>query len=466
MKADPFREVYEGMQDLFAVVLKAVGQGPQALQGDVGRGHQPMNQPAAQSVAQSRKELSLGEMSEDVYSLVPDEQSSRCDTSQASNEGDVKPFSHLQECSIRPQSVDSHAALRNNEVSGDVGHLGFDVSVGEAHDQVQNERDKTSIQSSSLSQNQNLWIEKKLRELQAVSKELKDLLHLMKAETGTAEEKSRIEKNNMTDSRIDPCNRADPKNVERTLSGSQIEGHSDRKKTKYDGYKMHKNSALCVTEYWASKLQSMCHELQVMCEGVSSVLPSTLEAFLVGGIICPNYARPYLHLAEVTSTLIGFSSKLLSAVGNIMNNISGSNIKEIAHLLFAVKELITIFPLLETACQNLYSEYLHERSPSDCHSDSEESKRWHIQARAKMDTIFHQMDVAYEQLEKAIRKMNIICDNEAASSEIPLCQLRPETDSKQVDPKEILFITARKVLLIGKHISSLMEVRKFQGQAE
>lgn len=454
------------MQKLFAVALKAVGPGPRALQGVVGRGHQPVNEPTAQSVAKSRKELSLGEMSEGVWSSVPDEQSSPCDRAQSSNEGGVTPFSHIQEISIRPQSVDSHAPLRNTEDSGDVGHLGFDVSVGEEHDQVQNERDRTSIQSSSLSQNPNLWIDTKLREFKAVSKQLEDLLHLIKAETGTAPKRARIEQNNMTDSKIDSCNRADPKNVKPTVSKSQIKGYSDKKKTKFGAIKMHKNSTLCVSDCWVWKLQSMCCELQVMCERVSSVLPSTLEAFLLGGIISPNYARPYLHLAEVTSMLIGFSSKLRSAVGNIMNNISGSNVKEIAHLVFAVKELITIFPPLETACRNLYSEYLHDRSPSDCHTDSDESKRWHTQARSKMDTICHQMDVAYEQLEKAVRKMNIICDKEAASPEIPLCQLRAQTGSEQVDPKEILFITAKKILVIGKHISSLMTVRKFQGQAE
>jgi membrane-associated HD superfamily phosphohydrolase len=429
---------------LCAAVLEVADPDLQCLQGDVGRGHQPVNQPAAQ-------ELLLAEMSGAARSLVPDEHSSPCDRAQASNQSDVEvtPLSYRQEVSISPQFVESHATLRNTEDFVDVGHSASDITVREARDQ---ESDEAAVLSSSLmevSSDLILRIATKLREFETVSKELEDLLCMMKAQRGTAEEDSRIEQKNMTDSKIDPCKNADPKNDKPTVSESQIKGHSDGKKTKFDASKVH------VSEYLAWKLYSICRELQVMCETVSSVLPSTLGTLLKCGILRPKFARPYLHLAEITSLLTGFSSKLRSAVGHMMNNISGSNIKEITYLSLAIKELTAILPLLETECRNLYSECVQDCQPSDCHSDAE--------ARSEIDTICHQMDVAYEHLEKAMWKMNMIRDNEAASSEIPL---HPETGSEQVDPKDVLFVIARKFLSIEKHISSLIEARTFQGQAE
>jgi hypothetical protein len=402
--------------------------------------------------------LSSEEKSEGVCSSVPNEHSNPCDRAQASDQGDVTP-----------KSVESHATLRNTEDFVDVGHLGSGVSVSEAHDQVQSERGKASVKSSSLIQavqDRNLWIDTKLREFQVMSEELEDALHMMKGQKGTAIEKARIQRKKISDSRIDRCKRAGSENNKPTVYKSQINRHFDAKKTKFDASKLQKMSTACVSECWAPKLQSMCLEMQVMCESVSSVLPSTLESFLLGGIICPKYARPYIHLAEISSLLIGFSSKLSSAVGHIMNNVSDSNAREMAHLIFAIKELNIIFPLLETKCRNLYSLYLQDHSSCDRHADTDKNKGWHAQARSKMDTISHQMDVAYEQLEKAILKMNTIRDKGAASSEIPLCPLRPETDSEQPDPKQMLIIIAKKILIIQKHISFLIEVRRFQGQAE
>jgi hypothetical protein len=475
------------MHELFAAVLQVVSPDHQSVQSTAGRSHQPVNQPAAQSVEQSRRELSLGEISGAVRGLVPGECSSHFDSAEASNLGDVTPLSHRQEVFMYPQFVESHATFRSTEDIVDVGYLGSetDVSGGEANDQLQKEHDKASIQSSSLSKevpsDLNLRIASKLREFQAMAKELEDLLNMTKLshpdqvvisdetkpQTGTTEEKSHTEQKNMSGRKIDTCNLTDANNDKTSISQSQIKGHSDVKETKFDANKEYKCSTLYVSEYWGWKLYSMCHELEVRCENLSCVLPSTLESFLVCAIGRPDYARPCLHLAEVTSLLMAISSQLRSAVRRMMNNISGYNIKEIAHLIFAIKKLTTIFPLLETACRNLYSEYLQNRPPSGRHADNGESDHWHHEARSKVDVICHQMDVAYEQLGKAFLKINIIRNYEAASSEIPLCSLQPEeTDSEKVDPKKMFFTIARKFLLIEEQISSMMEAMTFQGQAQ
>jgi hypothetical protein len=448
------------MREIFAAVLKIASPDHQSLQGDVGTGHQPVNQPAAHSVEETRKELSLGEMSGAACSLVPDEHSVPWDIAQ-----EATPLSHGQKVSIRQQFVESHATLIKTEDFVDVGHLGSTVSVGEALDQVQNVRDNASVQSSSLSQevprDLNLQIARKLQEFQQISKELGDLLLMAKAQKGTVEEKSRIEQTKMTDS-----NGADAKNDKSTVAEIHIKEHSDTKKTKFVASKVTKNPALYVCAFWTSLLYKKCRQLQVLCERVSSILPSTIDSFLLAGIMNPAYARPHLHLAEATSLFIGFSFKLHSTMGHLTNNISGCNVKEVAHLLFALRELIIIFPVLEAACRNFYYDYLQDFPSGACQTSTDDRKLSHAQIRSKMDMICHQMDMAYEQLGKAIGKINIIRDNEAASSKISLHPLRAERDSRQVDPKEIFYIISRKLLLINHQITSLMKTRKFHAHAE
>jgi hypothetical protein len=477
MDADPFPEVYAHMQEIFAVVLRAAAPFPRSVHSAAGRGHQPVNQPAAQ---ESTGERSSGEISGAVYGSVPGEYSSHFDSAGTSNLGDVTPVSHRQENFICPQFVESYTTPRSTEDFVDI----TDVSGGVANHQVQKERDVASIQSSSSSKevpsDLNLRIATKLREFQAMAKEIEDLMRTTKlshpgqvvisdetkAQTDTTEEKSHIQEKNISCSKKDTCNLTNTKKDKTTVSRSQIKGHSDVKKTKFDANKVYTHSTLYMSEYWGWKLYSICHELEVMCENLSCVLQSILESFLLCGIAYPDYGRPYLHLAEVASLLIGVSSQLRSAVKCIMNNISVCNIKEIAHLIFAVKKLTTIFPLLETACRNLYSEFMQDHPPSCRHPDSCEGENWHREARSKLDIICHQMDVAYEQLEKAFWKINIIRNNEAAPSEFSLCSLQPETDSEQVDPKKMFFTIARKFLLIEEHISSLLKGRKFQGREQ
>jgi hypothetical protein len=488
MEADPSQEMHAYMQELFTAVLEIAAPDLQPIESSVCRGHQPANQPAAQLTEQSRKELSSGEVSGVMRELRRDEHSTQSDRAEASGQGGVTPLSHPKDDISYQQLVGILATLKDNKYFLDLGHLGSEsgVSGGEASGQMQNENEQVPVQSSNLSKEVSLslnhQISRKLQELQAVCKELEDLLHMKmlahpdqvsasdetksQAQTGTAEEEPHIEQERMTDSRIEPCNLTDPKREESAVSKSKIKGHSDGEKTTFDESTLHGIPIPYVCEHLASKLNNRCRQLRAMCETLSSVLLSTLESFLASGIIHFCGARRCLQLAEVACILIGCSSQLRSAVELILDNILFCSVNEMAYLSLAIKQLTEIFPLLETLCRNMYADYLQLQQPCDCRKDPGAGKNGHLKVIWKADKICQQVDVADEQLEKAIQKLNIILDNEAAAPEIPALPLQPETESKQGNSKVTFLTIVRKLLLIEEHISSLLDAWTLQGQDE
>jgi hypothetical protein len=470
------RELCDSLQK-----VKIAAPDSSSAQDSVGRKDQPVVQPAAQSAEQTRKELLLRKISGALHDLFQGEHSSSRDRAEASSQGDATPLSRPQEDVNFAEIVENLATLSGTAGFTDLGYLHpeIDDSGGQASAQVQKEGGKASVPSFSLSKevplDENLQISGKLQELQAMSKELEDLPHVTtitypdladitdeaKAQTGTAEEGSHIDQKNIG-------SRMDPENDKPTVSQSQIKGHFDGKKTTFDASKVHETSSSKLTEYYSLNLYSMCQQLEAMCEKMSCVLPSTLQSFVLHGNLYPDYARPCLHLAEVASLLHGFSSELHFAVRRMMQNFAISNITELglAQLFFAIKKLTEIFPLLDVTCRSLYTDYLIDHAPSDCRKDTGACKDEEVKFGWKMNTICHQMDVADEQLGKAIRKMTNILDNEKAFSESQSQPVQPETDSQQVDPKEMFFKIAIQLLLIEEHISFLLGARRRRSRPE
>jgi hypothetical protein len=457
------------MEQLFTAVLEVADPDFQPVQNAACRGYQPANQPAAQLNEQSRKELSPVEASGVEHDLGQDEHFTLSGGAGAYSQGDVTRLSHPKDDLDYQQLIEVLTTFKDNNYFANVEHLGSesDVSGDQASGQVQNEASFDPVHQ----------ISRKLQELQIESKELDNLLHMKMAcnrdqlsasdetksqpQTGTAEEEQHVEQERSTN-RTETCNLTDPKSEESTVSKSQIERHSRGEKTTFDASRLEGISIPDLWQTFGRKLYDMCYQLQVGCKNLSSKLLTTLNTFVVGSIMKDHGAKQYLHQAEILSILIGCLSELRSALRHTADYIGGCSIKEIACLIYTVKRLIAIFPLLERACWNLYNDYVHLQP--DCQKDSGAGKSVYAEDRWKADEICQKIDMAGEQLEEAAQKLNIINDIEAGDPEIPEFPLQPEAPSTHRSSKKTFFTVARKLLLIEEHISSLIGARTFQGR--
>jgi hypothetical protein len=513
---DPFKEMHSYMQEMFSAVLEVAAPEPQPGPSSAGRRYLPGNQQAAQSSGSS----SSGRTSGILYRLGGDDHSSRRDTDEESRQTDATPLSGTEEDFNFSELAEILAALRNSKhfVEGGLPAPETEASEGDSSGQMLKGGAEAPVESPSLGTEVPLHLDPvespslatevplhldpvessslgtevllhldqqismRLQQFKTMSKELEELLHKntvlnpdevaisdqAKTETGTAEEEPNIEEDKTTGSIIETCNLTDSTNDKPTVCQSHIKGHSDENKTSFDAStsSMHGVSVPYALEYWAWQLHGQCFELRSMCENVSAALLNTSDICVKCAVSNPERARRCLHLAEVASILFGFSSRLRSTMGHIMDNIWGSDFKEVACMSFAIKKLSAVFPVLESVCGNLYSDYLQTQSTSDYHKEPVEGKEAHADTKLDTAKICRRMDAADEQLGKAIRKLRIIHGIELNNTETPTFPLQLDTEAQQGDSKENFVSIARKLLLIEREITSLLEARTYQGQGE
>jgi hypothetical protein len=246
------------------------------------------------------------------------------------------------------------------------------------------------------------------------------------------------------------------------ISQSQMKRPSTRNKSVFrdsgdgaDAGKPKANSAPVAK--LVEELHSLCQLVLLTCDNTIATQPTVSTSFIMCANDCAFHARQCLHLALTSFLCVVFSSQLLSAMANLIDSLTASNVNETEakELISAVRQLTVTVPVLQSKFQHLYSDYLVKVT---CPTTPENAETWVRYKDTGTDwrtkAICKHLDTAEKVLEEAKVKLNEALsdyDKEFSSS---------DSDFEQVDVTEGFLAIAKTITSIGDSVSSLTETMK------
>lgn len=215
---------------------------------------------------------------------------------------------------------------------------------------------------------------------------------------------------------------------------------------------------------WPEELLCLCRMLKFRCQNAMSSHPTTYRELVILAETRPGHARQCYQLAQLMFFISAFACQMRSALEILIKTLTVLNSTDFepGQLVFAVRKVASVFPLLDVEVQDICTKLIRRAVPDDqpmqasapTHAD-QTGAQWQLLSASQ------QLDIAGESLEMASRLLGKFPRlDDGCSIDSSKCPMHSGTYFQRACPKERLMILALKFSSIGEKVCRLLEVVK------